>query len=63
MGVNFICHFDNFLEQCLIKVQATTFVFFELRYILQSTLYYKTLFYVSKSAVYNQEWFQTKSGL
>ena len=30
MGVNYICHFDNFLERCLIKVQATTFVFFRL---------------------------------
>ena len=30
MGVNFKCHFDNFHERCLIKLQATTFVFFRL---------------------------------
>ena len=35
----------------------------QLWFILQSGLYYKKLFWASKSAVHNQEQFQVKSGL
>ena len=38
-------------------------LFLNLRFILQNGLYYKKLFWTSKSVVYNPEWFQMKSVL